>query len=659
MRASQLPAAGRASRGASAWLGLRTAATAPLEAVRASAYGPERTTTATRRIDRATKATRRLAPDPEPTLVLGRYRLERRLGAGAFATVWMAHDERLERDVAIKIIPRERVLDGRFEREARAAARLMHPGIVTLYDSAIDDNSAYLVSELVRGGTLAQLLEAGRLSDRDIAEIAISLCDSLSHAHMEAIVHRDVKPSNVLIPERPTSHDHPAKLTDFGVARVTGGDSLTRAGEILGTAAYMAPEQAEGLPAGPPADLYALALVTYEALTGVNPVLASVSVNGTQAIRRTRRLGAYLPPLRRQRRDLPRELGCGIDRALRPRPRERGTLNDLCESLRASLPALGDAPGVVANPWPQLTLRRPAWKPGAGEDAALSGGSAHEHTRRDAAAATPGDPALPLPWPTRVIAATAAALAAGWLAARLLGPLPLAPAGVALIAWLVVAALPRLGWMAITAILVAGAVGHGRPGGALILLIAALVPLVLMPRRGDFWPLPIAAPLLGMVALAGAWPALAGRVRGGAWARAALAATGYVWLVLISSLAGADLYARRPTGTPDPDTWTRSLNATVHHVLAPALSSGMLAVAVIWAIAAALLPRVSVVRPPAGYLLIALWCAGLLITPALAPIPLREALLGTAVAGVLALAPALRAAWFETRDSRNPQAELP
>ncbi|MBV8955034.1 MAG: serine/threonine protein kinase [Solirubrobacterales bacterium] len=647
MRASQLPAAGRTSRGASAWLGLRTAATDRLERARSAADG----------LERGTEATRRAAPDPGPTLVLGRYRLDRRLGAGAFATVWMAHDERLERDVAIKVIPRERVLDRRFEREARAAARLMHPGIVTLYDSAIDDDSAYLVSELVRGGTLAELLETGRLSDRDIVGIAISLCHSLSHAHAQAIVHRDVKPSNVLIPERPTSHDHPAKLTDFGVARVTGGDSLTRTGQIVGTAAYMAPEQAEGLPAGPAADLYALALVTYEALTGINPIWASLS--GTGAIHRPRRLGAYLPPLRRQRRDLPRELGCGIDRALRPRPRERGTLDDLCESLSAALPALSDAPGVVASGWPRPSLRSWASADRARSNDGHSDLPAEENRYGRCKQLAQGNPTLPLPWPTRVVGATAAALAAGWLAARLLGPLPLAPAGVALIAWLVVAALPRLGWIAITAILVAGAVGHGRPGGALVLLITALVPLVLMPRRGDLWPLPALAPLLGMVGLAGAWPALAGRARGGAWARAALAATGYVWLVLIASLGGADLYTRRPPGASDSDTWMGSLNAALHHVLAPALSSGMLAVAVVWAIAAGLLPRVSAVRPPAGYVLIVLWCAGLLITPALAPIPLHEAVLGTALAGLLALAPALRTAWFETRDSRNPQAELP
>ncbi len=286
--------------------------------------------------------TRAGAPAP---VVLGRYRLHARLGAGAFGIVWMARDERLERDVAVKILPRTRIMGGRFEREARAAARLAHPGIVTLYEAAIDDEGAYLVSELVRGPTFEALLTAGRLSDRDIVAVGMALCDALAHAHHQGVVHRDVKPSNILVPEQPASPAQLAKLTDFGVARVVGGDSLTVTGDVIGTLAYMAPEQAEGREAGAPADLYSLALVLYEALTGINPVRV-----GT-AGQRARRLGAYLPPLRRQRRELPRELGQGIDLALRPRPRERGTISELGRALAAALPQVGDQPGVVGAPW--------------------------------------------------------------------------------------------------------------------------------------------------------------------------------------------------------------------------------------------------------------------------------------------------------------------
>ena len=207
---------------------------------------------ADRQTDRRPEARRGLAASPRPRpLVLDRYRLHRRLGAGAFGTVWLASDERLERDVAVKILPRERVVGGRFEREARAAARLAHPGIVTLYEASVDDDGAYLVSELVRGSTLDDLLAAGLLSDHDIVSIGIALCDALEHAHAQGIVHRDVKPSNVLVPERTTTPAQLAKLTDFGVARVIGGDSLTLTGDVIGTLAYMAPEQAEGLEAGP------------------------------------------------------------------------------------------------------------------------------------------------------------------------------------------------------------------------------------------------------------------------------------------------------------------------------------------------------------------------------------------------------------------------
>ena len=131
-------------------------------------------------------------------------------------------------------------------------------------------------------------------------------------------------------PSSPPTPAQLAKLTDFGVARVIGGDSLTLTGDVIGTLAYMAPEQAEGLEAGAGADLYSLALVLYEALTGINPVRSST------AAQRARRLGAHLPPLRRQRRDLPRELGQGIDMALRPRPRERGTLSELRRALTAA-----------------------------------------------------------------------------------------------------------------------------------------------------------------------------------------------------------------------------------------------------------------------------------------------------------------------------------
>src|SRR3954464_7806613 len=249
------------------------------------------------------------------TLVLDRYRLVRRLGAGGFGTVWLAEDERLGREVAVK-----RVLIGdgdeaeRARREAQVAARLSHPGIVALYEAGTDDAACYLVSELVRGETLGVLEAEGALSDRDVVEIGLALCDALSHAHARGVVHRDVKPGNVIVPEAPEDGGSAAKLTDFGIARVVGDDALTRTGDVLGTLAYMAPEQAEGRGATRASDLYALGIVLYEALAGVNPV------RGASPAETARRVGTPLPALGRMRRDLPRELCEAIDQAVEIEP---------------------------------------------------------------------------------------------------------------------------------------------------------------------------------------------------------------------------------------------------------------------------------------------------------------------------------------------------
>ena len=220
-----------------------------------------------------TTQTRRRDEVPADGFVLGRYLLQRRLGAGGYGVVWQAWDERLERDVAVKVIPIEG--DGpapaRAEREARVAAKLNHPGIVSLYEFGTDDEAVYLVSELVRGRTFAELLRGGGLSDRDVARIGIALCDALKHAHDKGVIHRDVKPQNVMVVAEPAAGAGFAKLTDFGVAHLAGGDALTRTGDVVGTLAYMAPEQAEGERVTSAADVYALALTLYEGWTGIQP----------------------------------------------------------------------------------------------------------------------------------------------------------------------------------------------------------------------------------------------------------------------------------------------------------------------------------------------------------------------------------------------------
>jgi serine/threonine protein kinase len=624
---------------------------------------PRSPTADTRRA--ATGAPGAASPGVDSTLVLGRYRLLRRLGAGAFGIVWMGHDERLDREVAVKVLPRERIVGGRFEREARAAARLSHPGIVTLYEAAVDDDGAYLVSELVRGATLHSLLAEGRLSDRDIVAIAISLCDALIHAHAQGIIHRDVKPSNILVPERPSSQAHPAKLTDFGVARVIGGDSLTRTGDVIGTAAYMAPEQAEGREAGPGADLYALALVAYEALTGVNPVQT-----GTAAMR-ARRLGAHLPPLRRQRRDLPRELGRGIDLALRPRARERGTLEELRQALLISLDQAEDTPGIVTGPWPGAAGAQTA--PGDVDPVFLSPYPDREPPPlRFSAAAEPEPESPPEPvrdWRTRGLAAMGAAVSSGWLAAHLLTPSSAAPAAAALVAAALVLALPRIGWLSVSFALIAAAIAQGHPGGALILAIAALVPVILMPREGTGWPLSAIAPALGLVGLAGAWPALAGRGWGSAWRRAALGFTGWAWLALAAPLTSGDLYARRPPGLPAPELWTSSLTLTVHDVLGPILSSGILAGGLAWAAGAAILPWLVRGRSLArDAVLVCVWSAAMLSASEVLIAAVQRtgrvhapstAIVGAIAAAVVALSPGLVSAARAAYPPAGSRPELP
>src|SRR3954463_15141659 len=227
----------------------------------------------------------------DPSLALGRYRLGPRIGAGGFGTVYEAYDERLGRSVAVKAIPADGRADERARREAHAVARLDHPGIVAVFDAGEEDGSRFLVSELVRGATLAQLEAAGEVSDRDVLRIGLALAAALAHAHERGVIHRDVKPQNVMVPEQPRSPYGVAKLTDFGVAHLAGDEPLTRTGDVVGTLAYMAPEQAAGERIDERCDLYALGLVLYEGLAGVNPVRA-----GSPAAT-LRRVGQVQPPL--------------------------------------------------------------------------------------------------------------------------------------------------------------------------------------------------------------------------------------------------------------------------------------------------------------------------------------------------------------------------
>jgi serine/threonine protein kinase len=277
------------------------------------------------------------------SLVLNRFLIERRIGSGGFGVVYEAWDGRLERPVAVKAIDSGAAEEGRVLREAQAVARLNHSGIVTLYEIGEEGGNALLVSELVDGATLARRNREGDLSDREIGEIGADLCEALDHAHAHGVVHRDVKPENVVVTE---VGEPRAKLMDFGVARVAGSAGLTAPGDVVGTLAYMAPEQAEGRAAGPEADVYALALTLYECWGGVNPNRRANPAATARAI------GGRPRPLRRVRPDLPRELSATIDAALQARHSQRPTLEELGAAIEDSLDQLADDPPHRSAPLP-------------------------------------------------------------------------------------------------------------------------------------------------------------------------------------------------------------------------------------------------------------------------------------------------------------------
>jgi eukaryotic-like serine/threonine-protein kinase len=504
--------------------------------------------------------------DPDE-LVLGRYRLLEQLGSGGFGVVWRAHDELLCREVAVKCVHLGPAIDGdRATREALAAARLAHPAIVALYEACTEQDAFYLISELVDGDTLARLIAADELEDEEVLEIGIALASALEHAHARGVIHRDIKPQNVLVPHPhedgppPQAFAAAAKLTDFGGASLVGEDALTRTGDVLGTLAYMAPEQSEGHEVTHQADLYSLALVIYEALSGENPV------RGATPAATVRRIGRSLPPLARSRRDLPPELTRAIDTALAVAPKDRGTL----ERLRL---AFDDAleQGLKQSRWRRAS-RRP--QP---QSYARSGGH------------TPPPEAPPAGIRPRTLRAEPrrASSREHETAERALEERPASVPRRGL-------RLPRGVWLAAGAIIACWQAFAGRPGVALLALVA-LAPVMLLPGEGEDprvgagWLACALAPALGVVGLAGAFPAIAGQAT--RWReRATLGALGYWWTALAGPLLGRELWLREPAGTPARAVWESSLGSAAAHAIAPALTLGVLLGALLWAVGGALLP---------------------------------------------------------------------
>ena len=196
-------------------------------------------------------------------LFAGRYRLERRIGGGGASVVFRAHDIRLDRAVAVKMfrLDADATSRRRFSDEARLLASLSHPALIDVYDAGEQDGREYLVLQLVEGDTLARRIDDGPLPPVRVAAMGALLAGALAHVHQRGIVHRDVKPSNILCGAGEVF------LADFGISRLIGSDPLTGVGVVVGTASYLAPEQVRGQPVGPPADVYALGLVLLECLT--------------------------------------------------------------------------------------------------------------------------------------------------------------------------------------------------------------------------------------------------------------------------------------------------------------------------------------------------------------------------------------------------------
>jgi hypothetical protein len=395
-------------------------------------------------------------------LVLGRYRPLQPLGSGGSGSVWLARDEPTGAEVALKIVPREGKAASRAEREASAAARLRHPSCQRAYALARDSRHVYIAYEYVPGRTLRQALREGVVDDAAALEIAAQICEALAHAHAHRIVHRDVKPSNVLLAE---SNEISIRLLDFGLARMDGEETLTAAGDVPGTLAYIPPERLRGEESGAPADVWAVGVLLWEALAGWHPFWQGSLLDTA------RRIESGAVSLASARPDLPRPLIALVDRALSVEPARRPSAAKLGAALRATR----HSRERYERSLPQLSLPAPArFTPTAAAALVAGAGAA-------------GLPFYPSGWPL-ALAALACALTlvrerAGLALALAVPVLPLGNLSAGL-AW-AYAAL-ALGWLALA---------------------------WKDPRSGLFF---VAGPLLAPLSLVGLLPLAAQRLRGGA-----------------------------------------------------------------------------------------------------------------------------------------------
>jgi hypothetical protein len=261
-------------------------------------------------------------------LVLGRYRPLQALGSGGSGSVWLARDEANGLDVALKIVAREGKAGTRAEREAEAAARLRHRRCLRAYRFAGDNRNVYIVYEYVPGRTMRDRIRSGELGDAASVETAAQILEGLAHAHTNGIVHRDVKPTNVLVADGP---EIDVRLLDFGLAQFAEAETLTAADDVPGTLAYISPERLAGQEASFGADVWAVGVLLWEALVGYHPFWSASPVETA------RRIDAGAPPIETLRPDLPRALIDAVDRSLALDPSRRPNALELSQRLRDAL----------------------------------------------------------------------------------------------------------------------------------------------------------------------------------------------------------------------------------------------------------------------------------------------------------------------------------
>lgn len=491
---------------------------------------------------------------PDRALVLDRYRPLKPLGRGGSGSVWLARDEQTGLDVALKIVPREGKRAARAAREMEAASRLRHERCVRAYDFGGDAGHVYIAYEYVRGSTLREVLRAESLDDATAVEIAAQMLDGLAHAHRRGIVHRDVKPSNVLLEE---TAEISVRVLDFGLAQFDEADTLTAVGDVPGTLAYISPERLSGEEASARSDVWAVGVILWEALAGSHPFW------GVPLPQVASTIASGAPPLSARRSDLPRRLLAAIDSALSVDPGRRPPAARLAAELREAFVA-------------PTRRTRPESKPAG-------------RSRPSRAARSPRAGAAPVPRWQRLGAAGLASLATA-VGGSLLPFWPgLLLAALAVAAGLLTLRAPRLG-LALALAAPIFPLGNVAQAAAVVYGVLALAWLAVTwrdPRAGlAFW----AGPLLASLGLLALLP-LAVQPARGWWRRGLHAAAGVSAAAAVAGLAGKPLPL---TGTVVGELGVAQTErpTDVLHALGTVLGDGtaLATTALALAIVAALLP---------------------------------------------------------------------